>query len=236
MVVLKRRRMGLLVALAVAAGCTAPRTQAPEVDPNALGDVEFQAYLAETPLVTVDEAYRAILILADGEDTSKTFEERQQKLDSRDIARAAWKLQPNDYINKGTVAYMVYRICKMKGGINMVVFGSWGLGDRHYALRELVYNNLADDTSEYAFIRGGELISMLSKADEYMRKHKVYEGTPIELPPEPEAGQGEPAWVREANEAATQPGAEDAGSGGQAEPEPANSQPSDVGSPQPVSP
>jgi hypothetical protein len=236
MVLLSRCRAGLTLALVFAAGCAMPRQQAPEVDPSTLGDVEFQAYLADAPFVTVDEAFRALLILADGEDTSKSFEERRQKLESRGIARPQWKLEPNNLIDKGSVAYMICRICRIRGGINLMVFGAIGLGDRHYALRELVYDNIAEETSEFSFVRGGEMISLMSKADEYMRKHKVYEGTPIELPPEPEGG-AIPQWAEESAGGGAAP-AEAGGSSPapDAQPEPPDAGQPDVGNTQVVPP
>ena len=48
-------------------GCAGPRLSTPAVDATKLSDEAFQAYLAEIELVTVDEAYRAMLILADGQ-------------------------------------------------------------------------------------------------------------------------------------------------------------------------
>src|SRR5262249_26342867 len=181
------------------------------------------------------EAFRAILILADGQERGKTVEERKEKLESRGISRAAWHLEPNNMIDKGTVAYMVCKICRIRGGINMMVLGSIGIGDRHYALRELVYDNLADDTSEFAFIRGGEFVSLLSKADDYMRKHKLYEGAPLELPPEPKAGENPETWIQGTVGTSTQPG------GGAetspvivGEPSTQPAAPADANSPQPV--
>src|SRR5262249_12073876 len=148
MVILNRRAILPLLTLLLGA-CAMPRKENPEVDPNTLGDVEFQGYLADVPLVTVDEAYRAMLILADGEDTSKTFDERREKLESRGIARPQWGLRPENIVDKGTVAFMVCRICKIRGGVNMHVFGALGLGDRRYAMREVVYEKLMDESSDY---------------------------------------------------------------------------------------
>src|SRR5262245_51640036 len=120
-------------------GCAAPRPTQPKVNATELNDEGFQAYLAEVDLVTVDEAFRSILILADGEDTSKTFDERREKLESRGIVRPQWHLQPENVIDAGTTAYMVCKVCQIKGGVDMHLFGSWGLGDRRYALRELIF-------------------------------------------------------------------------------------------------
>ena len=166
---------------ALFAGCTAPRQEQPSVKADELSDEGFQAYLAEVSLVTVDEAYRAMLILSDGQDGSKDFEERKTKLESRGIARPAWKLQPENVIDAGSVAYMICKICQIKGGVNMHLLGSWGLGDRRYALRELVYREMIDDSVDYQFMTGAELYGMLREADELMAQKGLYETKGVDL-------------------------------------------------------
>lgn len=162
-------------------GCAGPRQTAPEVDPSELAEEQFQAYLAEVDLVTVDEAYRAMLILADGEDTSESFEERRQKLESRNIARAAWRLEPENVVDAGSVAYMVCEICGIRGGINRNLFGRLGLGDRRYALRELIYREMIDNTVDYQYMTGAALVTVMAKADELMEKKGLYETETIDL-------------------------------------------------------
>lgn len=165
----------------VAGGCTAPRTTKMEIDAKTLSDEGFLNYIANVPLVTVDEAYRAMLLLADGEETKETFEERRTELESRGIARAAWRLQPDNVIDMGSVAFMVCRICQIKGGINMHLFASWGLGDRRYALRELIFREMVDEAVEYQYVRGSDLFTLMRKADELMEKKGIYESEGVDL-------------------------------------------------------
>jgi hypothetical protein len=141
--------------------------------------------------VTVDEACRAVLILADGEDTAKTAEKRMAVLEERGIVRPAWKLRPDDCIDKGSVAYMVCRVLRIQGGVNMLVFGSWGPGDRRYALRELVYRQMMADSPAYRYIAGAELASLLREADSYMQERNAYTMESVELGPEPGTGRRE---------------------------------------------
>ncbi len=172
-----RRRLAAVFLLAlglggIVPGCTGPRQEPPDVKASELSDEGFQAYLAEVNLVTVDEAYRAMLILADGQDTSKNFEERKQTLESRGIARSVWNLQPENVADSGSVAYMVCKICQIRGGVNMHLFGSWGLGDRRYALRELVYREMIDEAVDYQYMTGAALYSLMRKAGELMAKNE----------------------------------------------------------------
>lgn len=166
---------------ALAAGCLGPRQSAPSVDPSTLADEGFQAYLAEAELVTVEEAYRAMLILADGEDSSTSFEQRRELLESRGILRPEWNLQPQNVIDVGSVAYMVCRVCQIRGGVNCRLFGSWGLGDRRYALRELLYREMIDRTVDYQHMTGAAMITVLAKADELMEKKGLYYSETIDL-------------------------------------------------------
>lgn len=161
--------------------CAQPRQAKPEVNPDELSDEGFQVYIARAPLITVDEAYRAVLILADGEDTSKNFDERRQKLESRDIARAAWNLEGQNVIDAGSLAFMVCKVCEIRGGINFTLFGSWGLGDRRYALRELIHREMIDEMIDYQFVTGAELHGLIRKADTLMMEKGLYETQKIDL-------------------------------------------------------
>lgn len=166
----------------LASGCAGPRPTAPTVDSRTLPSHVFQAYLAEVDLITVEEAYRAILILADGEDDpAGTFESRKANLESRGIARAAWGLQPENVVDAGSVAYMVCQVCKIDGGVNMNLFGRTGLGDRRYALRELIYMGMIDDSVDYQYMTGGAFAALLRKADTLMQEKGLYESQGIDL-------------------------------------------------------
>jgi len=182
---LAKRSHGLvflaIVICITSAGCAGPRKTAPTVDASTLSDEGFQAYLATVDVVTVDEAYRAILILADGQDTSKTFDERKEKLESRGIARTAWSLKPQNVVDTGSIAYMICKICKFAGGIDMNVFGTLGIGDRRYALRELIYREMVMDTVAYQYVTGASLVAVMGKADSIMAKKGLYPTQGIDL-------------------------------------------------------
>jgi len=173
--------IALAAVQAMSWGCTGPRKTAPSVETRSLSDEEFQAYLAEVDLVTVDEAYRAMLILADGEDPNGSFDERRQALESRGIARAAWRLQPDHVIDAGSVAAMVCKICRVRGGVNMRLFGRQGLGDRRYALRELEYRKMTEELNDYQYMTGRALFAMMRKADALMAQKGLYETQGIDL-------------------------------------------------------
>jgi len=179
---------GLLIGLVAAwgAGCAGPVKSPPQgVDPDKLDDATFLAYLADEPLVSTAEACRAVLILADGKDTCASFEERRNKLIERGIYRPEWRLEPDQCVDKGTVAYMVAKVCGFVGGLNRILFGSWGLGDRRYAYRELVDRGLVQGGVDYQLITGGELAALLAKADAVMAERGLYPAPPADLGPPP---------------------------------------------------
>lgn len=177
---------GILAFLAVGfvllfCGCAAPRAVNPEIDAATLSDEGFEHYLAQVDVVTVDEAYRAMLILADGEDGRQSFEERKSALESRGIAKPEWRLEPENVIDTGSVAFMVCKICEIRGGVNMHLLASWGLGDRRYATRELIYRQMLDESVDYQFMRGSDMITLIRKADNLMMEKGLYESQKIDL-------------------------------------------------------
>jgi hypothetical protein len=170
-----------MVVVGLMAGCAGPRREQPAVDSSTLSDAAFSAYLAETPLITVDEAYRAVVILADGEDSYSSFDERRQALESRGIARSAWNLRPENVIDAGSVAAMICNVCQIKGGLNRTLFGRIGLGDRRYALRELIYREMIDDAVDYQYMTGPAMLELIAKADALMEEKGLYETEHIDL-------------------------------------------------------
>lgn len=127
-----------------------------------------------------------MLILADGQDTTKSFDERRAALQQRGIARAEWNHVADHVIDRGAVAAMVCKICKLSGGINLIVFGAAGLGDRRYATRELIYREMLSNGPDYSPITGGELVAVVTRADDLMAARGLYEGPKIEMPTEEE--------------------------------------------------
>jgi hypothetical protein len=184
------RLMGfcLLCGLMVA-GCTRPeRLEQVERGEQVSADLFLHEHLQMQPMVTVGEAYRAMVLLAEGEDAYDSFEAREVALEERQIVRRQWELKRAEPVDKGTVAYMVMRILKLRGGVNMLLFGNLGLGDRRYALRELAYQGLMEATPTYRFITGGELVNLMLKADRYMADHGMYPSQSVSIPDMLEGG------------------------------------------------
>ncbi len=191
-----KRIAAIICITLLAAGCAVTRPQ-PRIDPGVLDRDSFLSWLADQPLVSAAEAYRAMLIAATDQDPGSDFAKNQQEVFRRDIARPEWKLQPNQAVDKATVAFMVAQVAKVRGGINLNLFGrALHLSDRRYAYRELVYEGLPQDNgTPYMVLTGGEFVSFLTWADEWREKG----GEPA-LPATPTTPAASPVYP-----AATQP-------------------------------
>jgi hypothetical protein len=173
---------GLLAAWS-AFGCTETlRVEQAQAGEKVPADAFLHEHLQTQPMVTVAEAYRATLMLAEGDDNYTDFEARRQALESRGVARAEWNLRPEASIDRGSVAYMVCQVMKVRGGINYNLFGRLaGIGDRRYAVRELAYLEIMTPAAPYRYITGGELVDVLAKADRYMAEHGMYPQPPVNV-------------------------------------------------------
>jgi len=170
---LRRNKLAALALVALALGCgggcaTPKRTFQPAQDPNTLNEIEFVHYLAALPTVSMDEAYQAMLLLADGENSATDFDQRRSILVSRGVVRESWGLGLDDVLDKGTLAYMIVKTCKLSGGVNDALLGSWGLGDRRYALRTAIWHEMMPYGVPYHAVTGGELLAAITTAAEYL--------------------------------------------------------------------
>jgi len=170
------RSLAFATALALpilATGCAASRPR-PVVDPASLDTDTFLAWLADQPMVGAAEAYRAGIILATGTDPGYDWQKLQQQAYQLNLARPEWNLTADTAIDKGTAAFIICQACKVRGGINLNLFGrTLHLGDRRYAWRELIYEGLVRDGSPYHVVTGGEFVALLAKADEWREKSKT---------------------------------------------------------------
>src|SRR5687767_11397939 len=110
--------VSLRLAFVLFAGCS-QMTRPEQADTGE--KVDAQAFLHEhlqrLPAVTVAEACRGMIMLADGEDKFTSFEQRESSLIEREILRPEWRLEREQAIDRGSVAYMVTRILNIRGGV-----------------------------------------------------------------------------------------------------------------------
>lgn len=167
------RRVTGLVCLAlviVAAGCSQTRSYEPPVDPHTLDETQYVHYLASVPLVTYEEGCRALVILMEGKDRFSSHEEREAFLRSAGVVRESWKLSPEKTLDTGTLAFMLAAACDVPPTVDTILLGSWGLGDRRYALRQMVDEGLLSPAPDYKPVAGGDLVMALAHAEDYMAR------------------------------------------------------------------
>lgn len=170
----------LTTVLLAAAGCTQlSRPEQAEQGERCAPEVFLHEHLQHEPAVTVTEAYRAIIMLSEGDDRFGSFGEREAWLLEHQIVRPEWRLQRANCIDRGSVAYMILRVLKIRGGVNMRILGRAGIGDRRYAVRELVYRDIMPESPPYRFLTGSELVDVVARADDYMAARKMYPSKPV---------------------------------------------------------
>ena len=178
----RRLSAGLVLAALVSAGCS--QTLRPEQADRAEQldvDALLHEHLQAEPMVTVAEAHRVLLLLADGEENYADFGARQAALEERGIARSAWGLRREACIDRGSVAYMMCRILEIRGGVNLALLGGLGVGDRRYAVRELVYRRMMEPGPHYGYLTGSELVDLVARADRYMAKRGMYDEEGVDI-------------------------------------------------------
>jgi hypothetical protein len=135
-----------------------------------------------------------VVIAADGTDKYSDHAGRYAALRDRDIVRDAWKLSPEQSLDLGTLAFMTARVCKLPPTVDSTVFGSWGLGDRRYALRQAVEHGIVGYDSTYHLVTGEELVAALHHVDAYMAARQQYDaGSPLPDRPADVSAGGQPA-------------------------------------------
>ncbi|MEW5693929.1 MAG: hypothetical protein AB1765_11615 [Candidatus Hydrogenedentota bacterium] len=122
--------------------------------------------LAKRDYVTLADACLALCLLLDGP-KEKDFEFQLEFLKKKKILFKETPTDPKIRLAKGTVAVMLCKALKIKGGIMLRLFPD----NQKYALKELVYLKLIGDDSINEWISGKELIGWLDKATEYRKEH-----------------------------------------------------------------
>jgi hypothetical protein len=160
----------LITPIALLAACTAPhRTYQPPQDPSALDDTAFLHYLATVPTVTAAEGVRAVGLLLDPTPGPASFDDQRHRLEEVGAIKPTWRLEPDQTLDKGTLAFMLSVVCKTPRSLNQAVAAVTNLGDRRYALKTCIDEGLLPYGLPHDPVTGGELLSALSRAERYGR-------------------------------------------------------------------
>lgn len=165
--------VGILVPAMIFGGCdqSGPVIEASasrELPVNEESD-EFLDRMSSEKNVSENDAFRGIIMLIDGQDESKTFEQRVTRLNENGILPSSWSYSADRPITRGKLAYIVYQADGFPGGAILTIFGP----SRRYCLREMRYRGMMMGGAEYAPVSGMEYVAVLSRADVYRNTGKV---------------------------------------------------------------
>jgi len=121
--------------------------------------------LASGKTVGENDAARGMVLLLDGKDSCRTFQDRITLLRGRGVVGEHWDFVADRAITRGRLAYMVYQACKMRGGLTLALAGP----SERYCLRELAYRRMMTVGPELTPATGMEFVAVLSRADAYIR-------------------------------------------------------------------
>ena len=162
----------VLILVVALGGCAPPGVRGvqafedlPAAEGEVASDAEFLFELSEKKYCSTDDAYRGMLYLIDGTDTSKDFEERTARMVMHGVANKSWKHNPNAVVTKGKVAYMLVRTLEIRGGVMYNITN----GCPRYALRELIHKGIIKGGIEHSKVSGAEYVGILGRADD--RRH-----------------------------------------------------------------
>lgn len=142
--------------------------QAADDDQQQAGDSDAQFFmlLAYKPVASLNDAYQAVAMVVRGDGKVAPADECRKLLVERKIARESWGGDPATPLTKGKLAYMICQALGIKGGLTMRLFGP----SERYCFFECQYLELMAGGAAYQHCAGGELVSVIDRADEYKRK------------------------------------------------------------------
>ena len=123
--------------------------------------------LAEKPVATVEDGLRMALLFSQGVGATEPFDEVAAKLKGSDLIRDKWLEKPGERLRKGQLAYIIVKVCGIKGGLSMRLMGV----SERYALRECIYLNLLERGSTGNYVSGMELLGSMGRAEKYLEDH-----------------------------------------------------------------
>ncbi len=166
--------IGMVLVIVTLPSCVTPRrTFQPDVDPAQLDDVAFVHYLATVPTVTVAEGMRAVVLLLPPDERGDA-ERPREILTERGAFKEGWRLDSDATLDKGTLAFMLRTVCSLPRSLSETVWS--GFGDRRFALHTCVDAGLLPYGASHEPVRGGELLSALTKAEEILAAAGVVGG------------------------------------------------------------
>jgi hypothetical protein len=177
---LRRHAMrGAAAAVLAAALLSIPR--AADADKNA-----FFRGLNDKPVAEFRDLVAVVHMLTRNAQEEKPFEQLRAELVVEGILPGDWTYKPESPVTKGMAAYgVVGALSKVRegehgvtGGLTLMVTGN----SERYALRECVYRGIVMPGYQGRYVKGGELLGILARAQAYRKTGKA-QTLQLEEPP-----------------------------------------------------
>ena len=117
-------RLTLFVFAAAAfAGCNSAQVAQPLTNDLAESETAFWHELSNRPVVSNDEAFHAILLMANDEDAADNYAARVAAMKAGGLLAADFDEPANQAVKRGDVAIATCKLLNIKGGAIMRAFG-----------------------------------------------------------------------------------------------------------------
>jgi hypothetical protein len=132
--------------------------------------MEFWHAMSERPVASNDEAFHALLLFFDGQDTAATYEERVATLQERGMLPASFSESAAAAVKRGTLATAIMAGLEIQGGVVYQTLALVGGPNPRYAAKELQYMGLYPTGSDQMIFTGADLIDIIARAEDYQRR------------------------------------------------------------------
>jgi len=140
-------------------------TEHTDYDPNDLtAQLDFWHDLPGRSAVSNDEGFHGVILLFDGADPTRTYEERVQYLKDKGWLQKDFDEPANLAMQRGTLSRLLVKAMDVKGGVMMHLTN----GAPRYAYKELVFLGIMPEGSELMVVDGLDYLGVVSRAQDYM--------------------------------------------------------------------
>ena len=161
---------------------------------KALTDENVYRELIERGVATYEDGCRAISAYVGVPAGAMTFEEVVSELKRKEIVDRRWKYSPDKTLTRAIMAYMIFKVLDMKGGLTMHVtdgigrFTSFvcrklGISDdftvpdigigRRYAFLEFQFKGIIPQGNKRTFLTGHDLMAVMYRLEQYIKAEEA---------------------------------------------------------------
>ena len=162
-----RRILVVGAMLIAAAGCsrtTVREPQATDYDPtDENAELDFWHNLPGRSAVTNDEGLHGVLVFADGEDPTRSYDARVALLKERGWVTQGFDEPGTLAMQRGTLAKALCHVLEVKGGVMMRITDK----SPRYAAKEMIYLGIMAPGTEQQVLSGLDYLGVISKAQDF---------------------------------------------------------------------